>query len=185
MHKSLKCLGAALGGSIVSLGLYLGYLHLSGNFHEVIPGQLYRSAQPSAERLADYISRYSIKTVVNLRGASDRSWYKAETAITEKLGVAHLDFRMSAGRQLTAEESQELIALLRTAPKPILIHCFAGADRTGLASVIYLQQIADIDEETAEWQLSPLYGHVGLPFLRAYAMDETWEALEKVIGLPS
>jgi protein tyrosine/serine phosphatase len=167
------------------MGLHIGYLHASGNFHEVIPGELYRSAQPSQSQLADYISRYGIKTVFNLRGPSDRDWYRQEVAVTGKMGIEHLDFPMSAGRQLTAEESQKLIALLRGAPKPILIHCLAGADRTGLASVVYLQQIANVDEETAEWQLSPLYGHVALPFSKAWAMDETWEALEKVIGLPS
>jgi protein tyrosine/serine phosphatase len=78
-----------------------------------------------------------------------------------------------------------LIALMRDAPKPILIHCLAGADRTGLASVIYLQQIAHIDEDTAEWQLSPIYGHLNLPFLKAYAMDETWAGLEQLLGIES
>ncbi|WP_353622898.1 dual specificity protein phosphatase family protein [Aliirhizobium terrae] len=170
---------------MLSLGLYLGYLHASGNFHEVIPGELYRSAQPSASQLSAYISRYGIKTVINLRGPSNRDWYKQEVAVTSALGARHFDFQMSAGRQLTAAESQQLIALLRSAPKPLLIHCMAGADRTGLASVVYLQQVANVDEETAEWQLSPLYGHVALPFFNAWAMDETWEALEKVIGLPS
>jgi protein tyrosine/serine phosphatase len=34
-------------------GLYLGYLHATGNFHEVIAGELYRSAQPSPEQLSD------------------------------------------------------------------------------------------------------------------------------------
>jgi protein tyrosine/serine phosphatase len=185
MKKVLKRNAMLAGVAALSLGVYIGYLHVSGNFHEVIAGELYRSAQPSPGQLSDYISRYDIKTVINLRGPSNRDWYASEVAVTYKLGVQHRDFPMSAGRQLTAEESQELIALLRSAPKPILIHCLAGADRTGLASVVYLQQIANVDEETAEWQLSPLYGHVALPFSKTWAMDETWEALEKVIGLPS
>lgn len=185
MRKFLKRGAILAGASLLSFGAYIGYLQLSGNFHEVIAGELYRSAQPSPERLADYVAQYGIKTVINLRGPSDRDWYRNEVATTEKLGIEHRDFRMSAGRQLTAEQSQELIALLRAVPKPVLIHCYAGADRTGLASVVYMQQIANVDEETAEWQLSPVYGHVALPFSRAWAMDDTWEALEKVIGLPS
>ncbi|MGK6314577.1 dual specificity protein phosphatase family protein [Neorhizobium sp. DT-125] len=185
MRAFLRRSGILVGASLLSIGAYLGILQLRGNFHEVLPGQLYRSAQPSPAALADYLTRYGIKTVVNLRGESQRPWYKDEVAVTQRLAVEHIDFRMSAGRELTNEESQRLIAILRDAPKPILIHCLAGADRTGLASVIYLQQIANVGEETAELQLSLIYGHVGLPFLRGYAMDETWEGLEKVFGLPS
>ncbi len=106
-------------------------------------------------------------------------------AEAERHGVQHIDFRMSAGRALTLGESRRLISILKDSPKPILIHCMAGGDRTGLAAVIYLQQVAGQDEELAEWQLSPLYDHLGLPFLAACAMDETWEALKKVFGLPS
>lgn len=185
MWKFFKRSAMLSAAILLSTGAYLGILQLTGNFHEVLPGQLYRSAQPTASALTDYIKRYGIKTVLNLRGSSQREWYKDEVAATDRLGVQHIDFRMSAMRQLSPEESEKLIALLHDAPKPILIHCQGGADRTGLASVIYLQQVANIDEETAEWQLSLLYGHVGLPFLGAYAMDETWEGLEKIFGLPS
>ncbi|MFN7025723.1 MAG: dual specificity protein phosphatase family protein [Pseudorhizobium sp.] len=178
---------ARLGlAAVMSAGAYLGILQLTGNFHEVIAGELYRSGQPTAAVLERYVQSYGIKTVVNLRGESSRDWYLQETALTERLGVKHLDFRMSAGRQLTPDEAFALISLLREAPKPILIHCHGGSDRTGLASVIYLQQIANVDEETAEWQLSPLYGHIGIPFISyAYPMDESWELFEKVLGLPS
>lgn len=167
-------------------GLYILALHLTGNFHEVIAGRFYRSAQLPPEKLAAYIDRYGIKTVINLRGAAPgQGWYDGEVAATRAHGAVHADFRMSAGRRLTAEESFALLTLMKNAEGPILIHCQGGADRSGLASVMYLQQIAGVDEETAEWQLSPLYGHINLPFLYAYAMDDTWEAFEKLIGLPS
>ena len=135
---------------IAVLGIYLGFLRASGNFHEVLPGQLYRSAQPTPGQLARYIQRYGIKTVINLRGPSEQKWYRDEVATTSRLAIQHLDFRMTASRQLSDGESEELIALMKDAPKPLLIHCKAGADRTGLASVIYLQQVAGVDEETAE-----------------------------------
>jgi protein tyrosine/serine phosphatase len=185
MRKIWKRSAALLGFSILVMGAYLGLLQINGNFHEILPGELYRSAQPTPSQLAGYINRYGIKTVINLRGPSQRAWYKDEVATAERLTAQHVDFQMSVRRQLTPEESQRLIALMRDAPKPILIHCLAGADRTGLASVIYLQQIAHIDEDTAEWQLSPIYGHLNLPFLKAYAMDETWEGLEQLLGIES
>ena len=69
--------------------------------------------------------------------------------------------------------------LCHDAPRPILIHCRSGADRTGLASVVYLARVAHADEETAERQLSIRYGHFAVPFFSsAYAMDESWEDME-------
>jgi protein tyrosine/serine phosphatase len=178
--------GLALAGLLALFGAYVGILILSGNFHEVLPGQLYRSAQLSGERLGEEIDRYGIKTVINLRGKNvGKGWYDDEIRATAAHGATHVDFGISARRDLTPEKTQQLLTLLKTAEQPILVHCMSGADRTGLASVIFLQQVAGIDEEEAEWQLSPLFGHINLPFLAAYAMDDTWEALEKVIGLDS
>ncbi|MDQ0422458.1 protein tyrosine/serine phosphatase [Peteryoungia aggregata LMG 23059] len=179
-------IGLSIAGLAALFGAYVGILILSGNFHEVLPGQLYRSAQLSGDRLGAEIDRYKIKTVINLRGENPgKSWYDDEIRATQAHGATHVNFGMSARRDLTPERTQELLTLLKTAEQPILVHCMSGADRTGLASVIFLQQVAGIDEEEAEWQLSPVYGHINLPFLAAYAMDDTWERLEKVIGLDS
>jgi len=178
--------GLAVAGLLALFGAYVGILILSGNFHEVLPGQFYRSAQLSGARLGEEIDRYGIKTVINLRGENvGRGWYDDEVVATAAHGAAHVNFGISARRELTPERAQELLALLKTAEQPILVHCMSGADRTGLASVIFLQQVAGVDEEEAEWQLSPIYGHINLSFLAAYAMDDTWERLEKVIGLDS
>jgi protein tyrosine/serine phosphatase len=47
-------------------------------------------------------------------------------------------------------EAARLVAVLCQAPKPILIHCEGGADRSGLASEIYLSQVAHPGEATVE-----------------------------------
>ncbi|MCO5732166.1 tyrosine-protein phosphatase [Rhizobium sp. SSA_523] len=180
--RAVVCLGVLL----VLLALYLGFLQLGGNFHEVLPGRFYRSAQLSGPAFGRYIETYKIGTIINLRGAKPgAAWYEEELAAARVHGVDHFDFAMSARRELTPDESLQLVALMRRAKGPLLVHCKSGADRTGLASVMYLQQIAGVDEETAEWQLTPLFGHLNLPFIGAYAMDDTWEQFEKLIGLDS
>ncbi|MDO5706646.1 MAG: hypothetical protein Q4G49_16470 [Paracoccus sp. (in: a-proteobacteria)] len=66
-----------------------------------------------------------------------------------------------------------------------MIHCKSGADRTGLAAALYVAGIAKGGEFAAEWQLSPRYGHIGIPWLsRAWPMDLTWEAMEPALGFP-
>jgi len=179
--RALKFGGLTAFAAAVAFGAYFLAIQATGNFYAVVPGELYRSNQPTASQVADYTQRYGIKTIVNLRGSSeDAAWYRDEVAAAAALGVNHIDFRMSARQQLTLEESQKLVALLRDAPKPILIHCLSGADRTGLASAIYLHQISKVNEDTAERQLSIRFGHLSIPFISpAYAMDENWENLEK------
>ncbi len=44
---------------------------------------------------------------------------------------------------------------------------------------MYLQQVAGVNEAQAEWQLSPLFGHLNLPFIGAYAMDDTLGSFRK------
>ena len=178
-RSALALLVATLG-----LGGYVGYLQLSGNVHSVVAGEIYRSAQPSTAQLTAYASRYGLRTVVNLRGANPgRPWYDQEVAASAHLGVAHVDFRMSASRELTQAEAERLLAILNAADKPLLIHCQSGADRSGLAAALYLAAIARHGEAAAEDQLSIRYGHIGLPHVSsAYAMDRTWERLEPWLG---
>lgn len=173
-------------GILASLaGLYLVGIQLTGNFAAVLVGEIYRSNQPTAAQITDYAANYGIKTIVNLRGsAKDATWYKEEVATAKTLGLTHIDFAMSADRVLSVDEVRSLTTILRNAPKPLLVHCRSGADRTGLVSAIYLSQIANVDEETAERQLSIRFGHIGIPFVSpTYAMDESWERLEKVLDL--
>lgn len=160
-------------------GVYLGALQLLGNFHTVIPGEFYRSAQPNAREIADYARRYGIKTIINLRPKEDAAWYRDEIDTANALNIRHVDFPMSGSKLYTDEELATLVAQMRDAPKPILIHCKAGADRSGLVASLYLNRIAGVPLERAERQLSIVYGHVGVPYLSdTYAMDESWELLE-------
>ncbi|TCL67302.1 dual specificity protein phosphatase family protein [Rhizobium sp. BK251] len=184
-HKPLKArtvlhLAAVV---LVAVGVYLAYLQLSTNVHAVVPGQLYRSSQPSPEKLGDLVNEYGIKTVINLRGDdAGHSWYDNEVEAARKLNLKHIDFRMSAARELSMDEAKQLMTIMATAEKPILIHCRAGADRTGLASAIYVAGIARLGEMAAESQISLTYGHLSLFFIGAYAMDRTFEKLEPMFG---
>ena len=181
----------ALLGSILSVGLgwaglYLAVLQLGGNFNTVVPGELYRSAQPSAARIAEYQQNFGIKTIINLRGENTGSdWYDAEVAEAAKLGIAHVNFRMSARREMTPEQFTQIIDVLQKAEKPILVHCNSGSDRSGLVSALYIAAIARLGEEAAESQISFRYGHIPLSIRATYAMDRSFEAFEPVLGFPN
>lgn len=163
--------------------LYFGLLQLNGNFHEAIPGELYRSAQFTPGDLTRYEARYHIRSVLNLRGEHDGEiWYNNEREEAQLLGIQHMNFRMNSGRELSHVQAMQLIAMMRNAPKPLLIHCRAGADRTGLASALYFAAIAKRSEWESERQLWPIYGHLPVRFISAYAMNRTFESLEPYLG---
>lgn len=164
---------------------FLAYLQVSGNFHTVQDGVLYRSAQPDAALVKRFAQEYDGKIVINLRGASEGAeWYETEIAAAEELGLRHVDFPMSASSIVSSDTAHELIQIMRDAPKPVLVHCKSGSDRTGFASMIYLMAATDVGERKAERQLSIRYGHFSVPYLSAaYPMDESWEEFELSVGI--
>ena len=178
----LRAFGLCCAGVAMLIG-YLAVLHYNGNFHAVVAGELYRSAQMVDGQLGDYTSAVGLKSVLNLRGpAPGAEWYEAELADSARLGLEHADYGLSASRQVTIEQAAELIALMRRLPKPLLIHCKHGSDRSGLIAALYMAAIAGEDAETAARQLSIYYGHFAVPYLSdAYPMDESWERLEDVM----
>lgn len=177
---------ASVAASIpVAILAFQATLRAEDNFHEVLRGEFYRAAQLSPESLADRVQRYKIRTIINLRGTQpDAEWYREESQVARLTDAKLIDFPMSATRQMTRDQAMKLVTLMKDAPKPILVHCKTGADRTGLVSVIYANQVAGIDEEEAEQQLTPFYGHFGIPFLSpTFAMDQSWEDFEQMFGI--
>nr|WP_245304823.1 dual specificity protein phosphatase family protein [Rhizobium multihospitium] len=173
-----------LAAPAAAFGIHLAVLQWNGNFHAVIPGELYRSAQLSPTQIETYVRENGIRSIVNLRGENlKHDWYNQEVKTAQRLGVEHIDFKMSARKIMTPDRADQLVDILRSAPKPILIHCQAGADRTGLVAVIYSQKIAGMSAKAAAEQLSITYGHIGIPYLsKTYAMDESLQNLQEYFG---
>lgn len=152
------------------------YLDEQGNFHPITPGEAYRSAQLDQDELVHYIQKYKIRSVINLRGRNDAErWYTVETATCRNLGVRHYDLGLTADAMPTALEIRELLKLFSIAPRPVLIHCKAGADRSGLAAAIWKMVIDGSPKSVARKQLSLRFGH--MPFGSTHVLDtflEKW-----------
>lgn len=184
-RRAVRIASTAVAIAVLGAGAYLGWLRLSGNFHSVVLGEFYRSAQPTVDDITRYQKTLGIKTIINLRGnAKGKLWYDREVETSKQLGIKHIDFRMSAEQELTQAKASKLLAILERAQRPVLIHCDAGADRSGLASALYVAAVAKLGEQAAEQQISLRYGHFSLPWIAAYAMDRTFEALEPWLGFP-
>jgi protein tyrosine/serine phosphatase len=118
----------------------------------VTPGVLYRSGQLTPEQLEDVVTRYGIRTVVNLRSENERSrgdWYALEADRLEALDVALVDLPMNTGFPPRDEVLGAWLALIGTPDRqPMLVHCEYGVIRTGIMVAIY--EVERLGLSTAE-----------------------------------
>ncbi len=162
--STVKMIVYSLAG-ICLLGLLVecGRVVFGSNFHTLLPGKVYRCAQPSPDTLKAYTKQYGIRTVVNLRGCCPlQEWYRKECWTTCELGICQEDLNFSAGRLPSTSELRRLIDVLDRAEYPLLLHCRRGADRTGMVSTIIMLLQDDVTLDEAMRNLSIRYAHVAL-----------------------
>ena len=163
--------------SIVTLSL-LALVPTIGcaNLHEVEPGRFYRSSQLSEAGFRDAIEDFGIRTVLRLRGGNPGDeGYDAIRRPADEAGATFEHVPMSARRLPPPEVLVRIWEVFDRAEEPILVHCKAGADRTGLASAIWvLHETGDL--RRAKRQLDLRYLHVG--WGSTDAMDQVLELYE-------
>jgi protein tyrosine/serine phosphatase len=109
------------------------------NFHWVVPAEAARAAQAWAGRLAPFLKKRGIRAIINLRGRNDDlSWWRNETKAAEKVGALHFDAMLDSRRLPTRAMLVTLMEAFDAAPKPFLLKCSGGQDRTSFAAALYL-----------------------------------------------
>ena len=123
------------------------------HFDVVTPGVLYRSGQLNPEQLAEAISTYRLKTIVNFHLPGPE--VEAERRLVERLGAEFLHLPMPGdgfGREDQFREA--LDAIDNPARRPVLAHCARGTCRTGSLVALYRmeRQGWTIDDVAAEME---------------------------------
>lgn len=109
------------------------------NFHWVVPGEAARAMQAWAGRLGPFLRQRGMRAIINLRGRNeDLGWWKKETAIANEAGIAHLDAMLDSRKLPTREMLVRLIESFDIAPRPFMLKCSGGQDRTSFAAALYL-----------------------------------------------
>ncbi|MCA8942906.1 MAG: tyrosine-protein phosphatase, partial [Planctomycetes bacterium] len=137
--------------------LALATLAACSNLHEVDPGAYYRCGQLDADGFRQVIRDHGIRTVVRLRGgAVGEPEYDAAHTPAEEAGAAFVHIQMSALSLPSRETLLRIWETFDTAERPLLVHCKAGADRTGLASAIYvLHETGDLRKAREQLHVLP------------------------------
>lgn len=125
--------------------------NLPSNFYR-ISEDLFRSEQPTAQEM-QYLEKMGVKTIINLR-----QWHSDEAEMVDtKLSAVAV--KMRAGKITDAKVIEALRAIHRY-PKPILIHCWHGSDRTGVVVAMYRIVFQNWTKSQAiEELMKPEFGH--------------------------
>jgi protein tyrosine phosphatase (PTP) superfamily phosphohydrolase (DUF442 family) len=139
------------------------------NLHWVTP-DVARSAQPYLGFYPQFLRAHGFRSIINLRGPNPgHGWWRREKAIAEQLGLAHFDVRMSSRLLPCRDSLTRLFDAFEQAPRPVLIKCSGGQDRTGLAAALYLLNIG------GSRSLKAAEGHLAFwPYLHRAKPRQRW-----------
>jgi protein tyrosine phosphatase (PTP) superfamily phosphohydrolase (DUF442 family) len=137
-----------LAGAVAAAVLYQRFVHF--NAGEVVAGRVYRSAQLSPAALEKAARAHDLKAVVCLMRYEQPMFRGAEADKLGQLGVALRWVPVSNTRLPTRSELLRLIEMVETAPRPVLVHCQTGADRTGLVSALFAMHDEGMGFDAAE-----------------------------------
>ncbi|MCK0096445.1 tyrosine-protein phosphatase [Yoonia sp. F2084L] len=136
-------------------GIFRTFWH---NFDKVADG-VYRSNQPDPKRFEAY-AKMGIKAVLNLRGVEKQPHYLFEEESCAALGMTLVTIKMTARRAPKVQALLDLMDAFETIERPFLMHCKSGADRTGLAAILYLMVHEGKTLDQARAHLSFRYLHI-------------------------
>lgn len=105
-----------------------------------VSDELYRCEQPRSKDVAD-LRMIGIRSILNLRE------HHTDSNTFAKAGFTQLVQRMDTG-ELSVDDLVAALRQIREAPKPVLVHCWHGSDRTG--SVVAAYRIVFQDWTPAE-----------------------------------
>lgn len=122
------------------------------NFHR-ISSDLYRSGQPDDDEGFSEVESLGIRSVLNLRE------YHNDTDDARHTRLHLMAYPVAAGK-VTEADVENCLRLIQHAPKPVLVHCWHGSDRTGIVVAAYRIVYQGWSVEAAEKEFTDdTYGH--------------------------
>lgn len=158
MKKILKIALALIITPILAVFLYDAYnRHFNYNFGVVTEGKVYKSGAIKPSEIKDYVEKYKIKTIIDLRSEDTDYSSESEKAAIDKIdGVKYVHIRSP---QVPKEENlKDFFEVLDNEENyPVQIHCYHGLGRTMLYVALYRIEYENWSNEDARAQTRPLY----------------------------
>jgi protein tyrosine/serine phosphatase len=132
------------------------------HFRTVRAGVLYRSGWMRPVYEERIITKYGIRTVVNLcvpTEANYQKYYSDEQRMCARNGARLVNLPLPGNTPPSQEQTVEWLKLLSDDDNlPVLIHCDQGVIRTGIMVAIYQMEFQGGESETVFEKL-PAFGH--------------------------
>mgnify|MGYP003131032343 FL=1 len=126
-------------------------------FGVVKPGKIYRSGQISSYLIEPVLSENKIEKVIALNGSDlQKPYLKTEVETAKKLHIDHQVLYLIGDGTGDVEDYAEAVAEImrcEKAGKPVLVHCAAGAQRTGSVIATYRMLVQKKTPEEAYQEL--------------------------------
>ena len=117
---------------------------------------IFRSKKLNSSQLQERVTQHKIKSILCLAECTD-----LEKKISRELGLRYFDLSMNIP-EIELDDLHHVVKVLKKAPKPLLIHCRQGADRTGMAAALYFYSIKNQSMDVSiKKGLRLRYGHLG------------------------
>ncbi len=196
MKNNKKRIGLLLLAVVLILvAKYIYDVNINHNFETITEGKVYKSGVIPPNQLPDYIKKYHIKSVVDLRfpGTADlenNPEIPAELT-AEKEAIAKLNgvnYFNNGSDQVPKQENLDSFFKIMDNPAnyPVLIHCYHGVGRAEMYSAIYRIEYEGWDNEAARNAVRTLIkfssfddGKPKGEYLKAYQSRKQKAALQK------
>lgn len=188
--KFKAAFGLVLFVGFAAVAYRASVFRISQNFAVVEPNKLYRSAQLTTAELEQTIQNYGIKTVISLRGTPlATSFYEQQDIALRRLHTNFIPIDMSEKYYPDEKVLRQILSAFEKSEYPILIHCRAGSDRTGLVAALYQQIYMHKSADESLEQLTFTNWHVPLfkPAMKDFAKkfkNRDWAMNDYSVCLP-
>jgi protein tyrosine phosphatase (PTP) superfamily phosphohydrolase (DUF442 family) len=144
----------------VAVALLLGYdiwnMRINNNFGVITPNKVYKSGAIDADDIGGYISKYHIKTVIDLRDTQNQKTNRVE----EKKAIDKIDgtryVNITSPQVPTKDNLKKFYSILDdNSSYPVLIHCYHGLGRTMLYVALYRIEYENMSNHDARWLTRP------------------------------
>ena len=140
------------------VGKYVYDMNINHNFETITVGKVYKSGVIPPDQIADYVKKYHIKSIVDLRypGTTDLvNNPEIPVELTaEKQAVAKIkgvNYFNNGSDQVPKQENLDTFFKImdNKANYPVLIHCYHGVGRAEMYSALYRIEYENFNNEQA------------------------------------
>ncbi len=159
MKNNKKIIGfSILAIILIFVGKYVFDMNINHNFETITEGKVYKSGVIPPNEIADYVKKYKIKSIVDLRfpGTQDlvnNPEIPAElTAEKEEVSkIPGVNYFNNGSDQVPAQKNLDVFFKIMDNKDnyPVLIHCYHGIGRAEMYSAIYRIEYENFTNEQA------------------------------------